>query len=60
MGRWSSVPWFSAFPAVAMVPKAREGVTHSTQAAPSSSASGTTRSALWTTGPWAIAFHRLL
>ena len=59
MGRWSSVPWFSAFPAVVAVPKAREGGTHSTQAAPNSSAPGTTRSALWTTGPWAIAFHRL-
>ena len=59
MGRWSSVPWFSAFPAVVAVTKAREGGTHSTQAALSSSAPGTTRSALWTTGPWAITSHGL-
>ena len=43
-GWWSSVPWFSAFPAIIAVPKAREGGTHSTQAAPSSSVSAQPRS----------------
>ena len=43
-GWWSSVPCFSAFPAVATVPKAREGGAHSTQASPSSSVSAQPRS----------------
>ena len=72
MGWWSSAPWFSAFSAVATVTKAREGGTHSTQAAPSSSVSaqpafggGTPRPfalfgwVVWHRGPLVPKFERL-